>query len=85
MREYYFRASLPETMKDAINSVRSLISQFSITKETELSRIIDKLTLADLNRIIYRCDQEERDEGLGFDTYHIPNFSSLVYAGLQGK
>lgn len=71
-------------MKEAVKSVRSLINQFSLTKETELSSIIDKLTLADLNRAIYRCDQEERDEGFGFDTYHIPNFGSLVYAGLQG-
>lgn len=71
-------------MSEAIKNVRNLISQFSLKKETELWKIISEMTLADLNRALYRCDQEERDEGHGFDTYDIPNFGCLVYAGFQG-
>ncbi|RZC42945.1 glycogen debranching enzyme, partial [Asbolus verrucosus] len=78
------KVSLPEDMREAIKNVRNLISQFSVKKETELWKIVTDMTLPDLNRVLYRCDQEERDEGHGFDTYNIPNFDRLVYAGLQG-
>lgn len=72
-------------MKKAVDSVRILINEFSKAKNSELYQIISKMSLADLNRVIYRCDKEERDEGYGFDTYNIPNFGFMVYAGLQGK
>lgn len=72
-------------MKRAIKNVRDLISQFSLKKESELWKIVSEMTLPDLNRALYRCGQEERDEGHGFDTYNIPNFGSLVYAGFQGQ
>nr|CAI5828955.1 unnamed protein product [Callosobruchus analis] len=78
------RTSLPQSMKDGVETVRKLIPQFSLTSETELKKIISKMQLSDLNRALYRCDQEEKDEGFGFDTYNIPNFGSMVYAGLQG-
>ncbi|CAH1981135.1 unnamed protein product [Acanthoscelides obtectus] len=78
------RASLPASMKNAVETVRKLIPQFSLTNETELNKIISKMQLSDLNRALYRCDQEERDESFGFDTYNIPSFGSMVYAGLQG-
>lgn len=42
------------------------------------------MSLADLNRALYRCDQEERDEGYDFGAYNIPNFGSTFYCGLQG-
>ncbi|KAG5898798.1 hypothetical protein JTB14_011008 [Gonioctena quinquepunctata] len=78
------RVSLPETMKNAVKTVRNLIDKFSMKKQSNLFAIIGKMSLADLNRALYRCDQEERDEGFGFDTYNIPNFGPMVYAGLQG-
>lgn len=71
-------------MTQAIKNVRTLISHFTLNKENELWKIVTKMGLADLNRALYRCDQEERDEGHGFDTYEIPNFGRLVYAGFQG-
>ncbi|KAL5379066.1 hypothetical protein DPSP01_008701 [Paraphaeosphaeria sporulosa] len=44
-----------------------------------------KCDLADLNHILYRCDQEERDASDNKDgTYDIPGHGPLVYAGLQG-
>ncbi|CUM62704.1 uncharacterized protein PRCAT00000260001 [Priceomyces carsonii] len=43
------------------------------------------LDLYDLNVILYRCEQEERDASNGADgTYTIPGVGPLVFAGLQG-
>lgn len=71
-------------MSIALTDVRTLIDSFSLSNRKELFEIISKMTLADLNRALYRCDKEERDEGYGFDTYNIPNFGFIIYAGLQG-
>lgn len=44
-----------------------------------------KLSLIDLNFVLYRCEAEERDATGGQDgVYSIPNHGPLVYAGLQG-
>lgn len=45
--------------------------------------IASKLSLADLNQVLYRCDAEEQEDGGG--CYDIPNWTPLKYAGLQGK
>lgn len=45
--------------------------------------IASKLTLADLNQVLYRCEAEEQEDGGG--CYNIPNWSPLKYAGLQGN
>ena len=43
------------------------------------------MNLVDLNKVLYRCDQEERDETANkFGVYDIPNYGPLVYAGFQG-
>ena len=45
----------------------------------------NRLSLIDLNFVLYRCDSEERDLSNGQDgVYSIPDHGSLVYAGLQG-
>ncbi|KAF2090819.1 glycoside hydrolase family 133 protein [Saccharata proteae CBS 121410] len=42
-------------------------------------------SLIDLNRVLYRCEPEERDSSNGKDgVYAIPDHGALVYAGLQG-
>jgi hypothetical protein len=47
---------------------------------------VSRLTLADLNRALYRCEAEERDETKGASgAYDIPDFGPMVYCGLQGK
>ena len=44
-----------------------------------------ELDLIDLNFVLYRCEAEERATSDGQDSvYTIPNYGSLVYAGLQG-
>lgn len=78
------KVSQPSNVRTAIQKLRELMKSFSQTQQTDLKNIINELKLEDLNRALYRCDQEERDDGKGFDVYNIPNFGSLVYAGLQG-
>ena len=50
----------------------------------ELDDIISKLSLTDLNRILYRCDPEEKDDGNGGGVYVLPHVGAMTYCGLQG-
>lgn len=50
----------------------------------DVASICQALSLADLNRILFRSDPEERAEGRGGGTYSFPRHGSLVYCGLQG-
>ncbi|MCJ8740307.1 hypothetical protein PDJAM_G00057350 [Pangasius djambal] len=50
--------------------------------KTPLSQIVEKLTLADLNVLLFRCDEEEKEDGGG--CYNIPGWTTLKYGGLQG-
>ncbi|XP_045473681.1 glycogen debranching enzyme [Harmonia axyridis] len=77
------KVSLPKVASEAVSEVRKLTQQFSYVQETDLKRIIKKLELRDLNKVLYKCDQEEQEEG--FSVYGIPGYGGqLVYAGLQG-
>ncbi|KAB0795230.1 hypothetical protein PPYR_12069 [Photinus pyralis] len=78
------KVSLQKNVEESIGKLRELLISFSKKKTTELQKIIKQLDLNSLNRTLYRCDQEEKDEGHGFGAYNIPNFGSLVYCGLQG-
>ncbi len=46
-------------------------------------RLMSKLTLADMNVLMFRCDSEEQEDGGG--CYSIPGWETLKYAGLQGN
>lgn len=50
----------------------------------ELRKIVEKLDLKDMNRVLFTCDQEERDSGYGGAAYDIPDWGPIVYCGLQG-
>ena len=43
---------------------------------------MSKLSLADLNTLMFRCDAEEKEDGGG--VYDIPSWIPLKYGGLQG-
>ncbi|KAM9839423.1 glycogen debranching enzyme-like [Aulostomus maculatus] len=47
-----------------------------------LMMIMSRLTLADMNMLLYRCDAEEWEDGRG--CYDVPSWLSLNYGGLQG-
>ena len=68
----------------AVDRLRCVVQQLTcFSADTELEPIISRLTLADMNRVLYRCDQEERDEGRQGAAYEVPNWGPLVYSGLQ--
>lgn len=60
-------------------------SQESYKKIDELDAIIANLSLSDLNRVLYRSDPEEQDDGNGGGVYVLPDTGPFVYCGLQGQ
>ncbi|OCT85246.1 glycogen debranching enzyme isoform X1 [Xenopus laevis] len=91
-----FRVSLDPKAQESVGILRSHLIQFTphftsgslpddqahpILK-VPFASIAAKLSLADLNQILYRCDAEEQEDGGG--CYNIPNWTPLKYAGLQG-
>ena len=91
------RVTLKSTSRKALSDLRSCISQFgyrvrtlsgnspSMSPSTNFHAIAGSLSLADMNRVLYRCDAEERDDGKGSGAYDIPGNGPLVYCGLQGE
>ncbi|KAG8178835.1 hypothetical protein JTE90_016506 [Oedothorax gibbosus] len=89
------RVSLDSETRAAILKIRSCVSQFGYRMRSysgnvlkrgggDFESILSHLSLADLNRVLFRCDGEERDDGKGRGTYNIPGYGNLVYCGLQG-
>ncbi|KAK0167033.1 hypothetical protein PV327_004482 [Microctonus hyperodae] len=80
------RVSLHANIKPALNKLHSIISSITVNAESsELQTIVSQMDLADMNKVLYRCDQEERDETNNqFGVYNVPAYGPLVYAGLQG-
>ncbi len=88
--------SLHSSIKNTILKIRQMLSNFGYRVPTysgrsldemtsnELENIVTRLSLPDLNRVLYRCDAEERDDHKGFGAYNVPGYGSLVYCGLQG-
>lgn len=54
-------------------------------KIKELRRLAGELDLVDLNYVLYRCDEEEKDEfpGIG-GVYTIPGYGEMAYCGIEG-
>ncbi|XP_062848726.1 glycogen debranching enzyme-like isoform X2 [Trichomycterus rosablanca] len=91
-----FRVSLDPKSQSAVGFLRTQLSQFnrmykssSLTDpdvpnilKNSLELLVFKLSLAELNVLLFRCDDEEREDGGG--CYSIPFWLSLKYAGLQG-
>ncbi|XP_008297524.1 glycogen debranching enzyme isoform X1 [Stegastes partitus] len=91
-----FRVSLDPKAQKLVGMLRYYLSQFSPkyrrgsladenppeALQKPLTQLMSKLTLADLNVLLFRCDTEEQEDGGG--CYNIPGWESLKYAGLQG-
>lgn len=73
---------LPQIRQSIIN-IKQILSQFKYSN-SKFNQIIKKLTLVDLQRILYRISQEEISDGKGFDVYIIPDYGKLNYCGLYG-
>jgi len=86
---HLYRVSLFGNATSALGKLRKQVTNFTTKNPPncpELGDIVSQLTLADLNRALYRCEQEERDETKGASgAYNIPAFGPVVYCGLQGK
>uniref|UniRef100_A0AAY4AWI4 Glycogen debranching enzyme n=1 Tax=Denticeps clupeoides TaxID=299321 RepID=A0AAY4AWI4_9TELE len=91
-----FRVNLDLNSQEMVGILRGHLAQFSqqykagslpdpkgpeILK-TNLKLLMSKLSLADLNMLLFRCEAEENEDRGG--CYNIPSWMSLKYAGLQG-
>ncbi|RMX46887.1 hypothetical protein pdam_00020742 [Pocillopora damicornis] len=87
-----FDVTMETNVKNALGQLRQLGvdlyqkqsgSQESYKMIDELDDILANLSLSDLNRVLYRADPEERDDGNGGGVYVLPDTGPLVYCGLQ--
>lgn len=85
MHKFNFRVSLHVNIIPALMKLQDTITQIILNEDVDLQNIISRMDFSDLNKTLYRCDQEERDETQGkFGVYNVPGYGPLVYAGLQG-
>ncbi|XP_035512003.1 glycogen debranching enzyme, partial [Morone saxatilis] len=91
-----FRVTLDPSSQEQLGALRRQLIQFSPQYQTcslaelrtpsvltkPLMIIMSRLTLADMNMLLYRCDAEEREDGGG--CYNVPAWLPLNYGGLQG-
>ncbi|KAI4898069.1 hypothetical protein NFI96_018072 [Prochilodus magdalenae] len=91
-----FRVSLHSKSQETVGFLRTQLSQFnrlyklgSLTDpnvpgilKISFEFLMSKLSLAELNVLLFRCDTEEQDDGGG--CYNIPSWMTLKYGGLQG-
>lgn len=83
-----FRVELKPEAKEAISVLRSFLEREKSSAEgcglwTQIKSLAASLSLTDLNYVLYRCENEERDEGKGGGVYVVPGAGALVYCGLQ--
>ncbi len=75
-----FRFQLNGEQRSACASLQSVMSD-----SKDLQAIINRLSLADLNHVLFKSDQEERDDTQGQGgVYTLDGYGPLKYAGLQG-
>ena len=88
------RVSLTSESQSAVVRLRSLLTGLTLpTKSSssslaapnweELERVLTSMTLTDLNLALYRCNEEEVEDGRP-GAYVVPSGGPLIYCGLQG-
>ena len=70
---------------DSSNNNNNNKDSLSNAATGDLQAIIAKLSLVDLNKVMYRCGPEESECGFGGGLFNIPGHGDLVYCGLQGE
>ncbi|XP_011685016.1 PREDICTED: glycogen debranching enzyme isoform X2 [Wasmannia auropunctata] len=79
------RVTLHANITPALKKLQDTILQITSNEKSDLHDIISRMDFSDLNKTLYRCDQEEREETQGkFGVYVVPGYGPFVYAGLQG-
>lgn len=79
------KVKLGPTAQVAVAQLRSFITgkPGCAQQWDDLQRVLESMTLADMNVALYRCNEEEVEDGRP-GCYNIPGFGSFVYCGLQG-
>lgn len=94
-----FRCVLVEKAKNSILEIRRGLGQFGYMMRSysgntmfdesfdtsNFRAIMSKMTLADLNRCLFRIDSEEKSDGYDFGVYDIPGSGPMTYCGLRGN
>ncbi|CAF1464414.1 unnamed protein product [Adineta steineri] len=78
-----FQVSVLPRIHQTLINIEQIINQFS-NPSSQFNKIIQDLTLIDLERVLYRSSVEEQSDGKGVDVYTIPDYGQLVYCGLHG-
>ena len=83
------RVSLVPSTCNAIQLLRSFLGRETTTEggikwRGALEDAVGEVNLLDLNYALYRCDQEERDDGHGGGAYVVPGAGAFVYCGIEG-
>lgn len=81
------RVFIYDNIKTHFQKLQSLVDGFhseSGSSYTAAKQIIAQLDLNDLNKAMYRCEEEERDMGNASGCYDIPGYGRLIYSGSQG-
>lgn len=79
-----FRMKLMGTAEASASKLRSTVNKVINDQDLEFRNTIAPLNLLDLNRILFRCDEEERSDNFGIGVYNFQGWDSLKYCGLQG-
>ncbi|OQR68221.1 glycogen debranching enzyme-like [Tropilaelaps mercedesae] len=83
-----FRISVGPASRSSMETARGLLRPFGYFKNpvqvpNGVTEIIEALDLGDINRILFRCDQEERSDGFGFSAYNLAQVGPMIYCGFQ--
>jgi len=75
-----FKVSLSQFHIKAVNQIKKIVEQFD-DSTSQINAIIEKLSLCDLNYVLFRCDHEERDD-IGGGAYKLSSIGALNYCGI---